>query len=101
MAKAAILESTTLMTIDEIVEREINLLKDIIQTGTPECYTSFDSYLCDWGPEFSWNEVMVAEMQALLDNPEWLALAEQVKSKTTWDFKWAAEETIADFANDL
>lgn len=88
--------STTLMTLDEIVMRERERLQLLIQKGRlPHVYgNDFEAFLCDWGPDFSWNEYMLKEMEALLRDTEWLALSEQFKALTGHDFKWAAEETI-------
>lgn len=73
--------------ITNVVQREVVRLEEILKNGLPACYKTFDQFLFDFFPDFSWNQDSLDEYAALLADTEWCALAEQVKAKYGYDFK--------------
>ena len=86
--------STTCLTIQEIVERERDRLRKLIVNGLDPVYGSFDEFLSDFYPDFSWNEVSRLELQALLDDTEWFALAADLKVKRGYNFPAEIERAL-------
>jgi len=81
-----------------ILEREIARMESILKDGLPACYSDFEDFLCDYGPDFSWtSEVTIIQLDELLASARWLELAEQIKTSSGFDFfkvitEWKAEE---------
>lgn len=87
--------STTGMTPEQIVSRERARLAGMLETGVfpPTGYDDSNDWLCDLYPDFSWNAALQRELRACIADPEWLKLAEQLK--TTFGFCILTEFTEA------
>jgi hypothetical protein len=69
-----------------IIKRERARLKDLIDNGLPPCYDSFQDYLCDFYPDFSWNENSIHELRFLVNDMVWLELAAQLSLGRGYNF---------------
>ena len=95
-------ESTTGRTLQEIVQREKARLRKLLQEGLHPIYEGkFEDFLCDFYPDFSWNAVLYDELQACLDDPEWIVLAVEVKQKWGFDFRKDMQEGVDRHAEGL
>lgn len=70
-----------------IKRREVKRLEKILALGLNPIYTSFDDYLFDFYPDFSWNSKDCnTQLRMLLADPDWTALAAQVLESRGIDF---------------
>jgi hypothetical protein len=77
-----------------VLNREIARMKDILANGLNPAYDDFNDFLFDYYADFSWTpSESLTQMDRLLSNPEWLALAFQINVKHGFDFR--AELTLA------
>lgn len=78
-----------------ILQRERERLRKILSQGLDATYNnSFDEYMFDYWPDFSWDENLIVELTWCLDDPEWQTLAQQVKAKYRYDFAAQHREAI-------
>jgi len=71
-----------------ITEREIKRMRCIIALGLHPVYDSFDDFLCDYFPDYSWNPVSFRQdMDTILGNETWLMLARELKAVRGYDFE--------------
>jgi hypothetical protein len=85
----------------DVVQREIDRLQNILKEGLHPVYLgSFEEFLYDFHPDFSWNTNNVLEYQSLLDSPEWMKVAEEVREKRGYDFIKEMREAIVDLCQD-
>jgi hypothetical protein len=69
--------------IPTLAEYQILHLVDIAERGLPDCYDSFEDFLFDFWPDFSWNEEKShPEIQAVLDDPRFKKIVPVLKE--TW-----------------
>jgi len=71
-----------------VVHREITRLTTILTQGLHPVYeASFDNFLYDYFPDFSWTTtVMMQQVAEVEADPRWRSLAAQVKAKHGFDF---------------
>lgn len=78
---------TDVTSIPHILDRERKRVKTIIEVGLDPAYTNFDDFLWDFYPDFSWNvNESKAQLIALSEDPEWVALTAELKAKRGFDF---------------
>lgn len=54
------------------VDAQYKALNTIVTTGIPKCYANMDEFFTDFWMDFSWDESMKEEVQAILDHPQFL-----------------------------
>jgi len=81
------MQSTTGKTPKEIVVREIARLEKIKVEGLPKCFGGhFDHFFNSFYQEFSTNQTIIKEFDALLKSAPWRKLAREVKKIHGYDF---------------
>ena len=65
-----------------LAEQQILHLVDISENGLPDCYGSFDEYLYDFWPDFSWTSQSRVEVRAVLADSRFKRIVPVLKE--TW-----------------
>lgn len=70
-----------------VVRRECKRMRCLIVLDLHPAYSDFDDFLCDYFPDFSWNqEEFVKDVNAVLADPYWQSLAADLKAGRGYDF---------------
>jgi hypothetical protein len=78
-----------------LAEYAILHLQEIAKNGLPDCYKSFDEFLYDFYPDFSWNpDESSKEIQAVLNDPRFKEVVPILKKDWNIDMKEELEKAI-------
>lgn len=71
-------------SIPVLAENQILHLVEIAEKGLPDCYDSFEDFLCDFWPDFSWTpKECIPEIKAVLADPRFKTIVPVLKE--TWN----------------
>lgn len=79
------------------VEGHRRELVRLLADGLHPAYKSWDEFMIDYHPDFSWSNPR-PELQACLDDAEWMRLAGEVKAKYGVDFAEEHRQAISEDA---
>lgn len=66
-----------------LAEYQILHLLDIAERGLPDCYETFEDFLTDFWPDFSWNRDSIIEIKSVLGDPRFKKIVPILKE--TWN----------------